>query len=87
MIEPEICFAGLNELFLLVEYYIKFCIDYAFSNVIDDIEYFNTIFKKNTSEKRPPEFSDLVEYLKGIRNSAFNKMSYSEAIEYLTKVE
>jgi asparaginyl-tRNA synthetase len=87
MIEPEICFAGLNELFALVEGYFKFCIDYAIENVADDLDYFNTLFKKNAKDKKLQDFSDLLEYLKGIRNSNFARITYTEAIEYLQKVE
>jgi len=45
MIEPEICFAGLEELFTLVEEYIKFCISYVFENNIADLDYFNKMYK------------------------------------------
>lgn len=44
MIEPELCFAGLKELFILVENYFKYCIDYCFDNVPGDLEYFNKLF-------------------------------------------
>ena len=88
MIEPEICFAGLDELFALVEGYFKFVIDYALANVADDLEYFNTIFKKNQKDKKEAaDFADLVEYLKKIRSSDFAKISYDEALDYLLKVE
>lgn len=45
MIEPEICFAGLEELFTLIEAYIKYCIDYCLKNVKDDMDYFSDIYK------------------------------------------
>ena len=44
MIEPELCFAGLNELFALVEGYIKFQIKYCFDNVKDDLAYFAKLY-------------------------------------------
>jgi len=87
MIEPEICFAGIKELFALVEGYIKFCIDYCFENVNQDMNYFNDVFKRRESDKKVPGFEDLLEYLKQIKNSTFAKISYNEAIEYLLKVE
>lgn len=40
MIEPEICFAGLEELFALIEGYIKYCIKYCYLNVKDDMDFF-----------------------------------------------
>jgi len=84
MIEPEICFAGMEELFQLIEGYIKFCIDYCFENVPDDLEYFNKMFKEN--KKEAEGFDDLLEYLKKLSKSQFHRMSYTEAIEYLTDV-
>jgi asparaginyl-tRNA synthetase len=87
MIEPEICFAGLEELFALVEGYFKFSIDYVIENVADDLDYFNVLFKKNLKDKKIQDFSDLLEYLKGIRNSNFARLSYTEAVDYLQKVE
>ena len=142
MVEPEICFAGLEELFALVEGYFKFVIDYALLNAPEELEYFNAIFKKNQKEKKEEakkeeggkkqggkkqggkkqggkkqdekgekvenvenvekvetkveeekieeksddRFSDLIEYLQGIRASTFKRISYDEAIEYLVKV-
>lgn len=47
MIEPEICFAGLEELFILIEGYIKYCIDYCFKNIEDDLDFFNVTYKRN----------------------------------------
>ena len=84
MIEPEICFAGLEELFQLVEGYIKFCIDYCFENVKEDLIYFNQMFKEN--KKDTEGFDDLLEYLQKLSNTKFERMSYTEAIDYLTDV-
>ena len=84
MIEPEICFAGLEEVFQLCEGYIKFCIDYCFENVRDDLEYFNKLFKEN--KKDAEGFDDLIVYLQGLSKSQFHRMSYDEAIVYLTDV-
>lgn len=52
MIEPELCFAGLEELFTLIEGYIKFSIDYCFKNVRDDLEYFNKVHKMNVKQAK-----------------------------------
>ncbi len=87
MIEPELCFAGLPELFACIEGYIKFCIDYAFANISDDLEYFNTYFKRNNKDKTESNFADLLVYLKGVREAPFAKMTYTDAIDYLLKVE
>lgn len=87
MIEPEICFAGLEELLVLIEGYIKFCIDYAFENVRDDLEYFNTVFKRNNKDKPDQNFADLIVYLQQVRSAPFHRMTYTDAIDYLLKVE
>jgi asparaginyl-tRNA synthetase len=87
MIEPEICFAGLEELFVLIEGYIKFCIDYALTNIGDDLEYFNGVYKRNNKQKPDANFADLIEYLKGIRDSPFRRMTYTDAVDYLIGVE
>lgn len=84
MIEPEICFAGMEELFALIEAYIKFCVDYCFENVREDLEYFGKMFKEN--KKDADGFDDLLEYLQKLSASQFQRMSYTEAIEYLTEV-
>lgn len=52
MIEPEICFAGLEELFLLIEGYIKFCLDYCFKNIEDDMDYFAGVHKMGLKQKK-----------------------------------
>ena len=52
MIEPEMCFAGLDELLALTEGYVKFCIEYALNNIRDDIEFFNNVFKRKQKQKQ-----------------------------------
>ncbi len=93
MIEPEICFAGLEELFALIEGYIKYSIDYCFKNIKDDLEFFNKLYKKNRKKyskgkgknKNIEGFDDLIEYLERIYKTPFKRMSYTEAIKYLEK--
>ncbi len=85
MIEPEMCFAGLEELFALIEGYIKFCIDYCFKNINDDITFFNGCYKRNKkkNKNKVEGFDDLIEYLQRILKSKWKRMSYTDAIEYL----
>ena len=52
MIEPEMCFAGLDELLALTEGYVKFCIEYALNNIKDDIVFFNNVFKRKQKQKK-----------------------------------
>lgn len=89
MIEPEICFAGLKELFTLIEGYIKYSIDYCLKNIADDMDYFYDLYKMNLKEKQKQKdmefvgFEDLQTYLKKILETPFQKMTYTDAIEYL----
>ncbi len=83
MIEPEICFAGLNDLFCLIEQYIKYQISYCLANVSGDLEYFNKVYKGNKKEDKDKTFKDLIVYLEEILEKPFNKLSYTEAIEVL----
>jgi asparaginyl-tRNA synthetase len=69
MIEPEICFAQLPELFELIEQYIKYCIDYCFKNIADDMEFFEKLYLFNSKEnenKKQETFGSLLDYLKTI---------------------
>ncbi len=88
MIEPEICFAQLPELFVLIENYMKYCIDYCLKNIADDMVYFEELYQNNIKSKTTEtSFKSLIDYLKGIVNSEFRKISYTEAIEILLKEE
>ena len=90
MIEPELCFAGLEELFTLIEGYIKFSIEYCFENIKDDMDYLGTLYKTGIKQKKKEKknidgFEDLIEYLKKIVATPFKRMTYTDAIELLQK--
>lgn len=80
MIEPEIAFAGMKELQILTEDYLKFCVDYCLEHNMDDLVFFNELFKKKNKNQ------DLIDYLKTVSSSNFNKMTYTEAINILEEV-
>jgi len=81
MIEPEMIFAGLEENMKLAEDYVKFCIDYCLKNNEDDLKFFNEkIFK-------PKHNQELIEYLKGIVNSKFARISYTEGVKILEEAQ
>jgi asparaginyl-tRNA synthetase len=65
----------------------KYCIDYCLKNIQDDMTYFEELYQNNKSKAKEGTFSSLIEYLKGIVNSQFKKISYTEAIEILLKEE
>lgn len=94
MIEPEMCFAGLEELFALTEGYVKFCIEYSLRNIRDDIEFFNNVFKRKQKQKqkgkkgkglegKEKNYDDLIVYLESIVAKPFARMEYTKAIEIL----
>jgi asparaginyl-tRNA synthetase len=74
MIEPEIAFADLKDDMDLAEDMLKFTIRYVLENAYEEMEFFNS-FIDNT----------LFERLNNILNSDFAHITYTEAIEILTK--
>lgn len=77
MVEPEMVFAGITENMQLAEDYVKFTLDYCLKNNSDDLKFFNEkIFK-------PKHDKDLIEYLKGIVDTDFARLTYSEGINIL----
>jgi asparaginyl-tRNA synthetase len=70
MIEPEIAFGDLNEDAELAEAYIKFMIDWVLNNCAEDMAFFDKRIEKG-----------LIDKLAGIRDSAFERISYTKAVE------
>ena len=75
MIEPEICFADLHDDMNLAEDMIKFIISYVLENCPEEMEFFNK-FVDNT----------LLERLHNVVNSDFGRISYTDAVKELEKV-
>lgn len=76
MIEPEIAFAGLAELKLVVEDMLKFTIRFVLENAPEEISFFN-------------EFIDttLLERLTKLLETSFASLTYTEAIKLLEESE
>lgn len=74
MIEPEIAFADLEDDMVLIEDMIKYCINYVLENCPEEMNFFNTMIDKG-----------LIERLTKVVNSSFIKMTYTEAVDVLTK--
>ncbi len=74
MIEPEIAFADLNDDMQLAEDMLKFVISYVLENAPEEMEFFNKFVDNG-----------LLERLKGIVESDFGRVTYTEAIELLKK--
>ena len=74
MIEPEICFADLEDDMNLAEDMIKYIFSYVIENCPEEMEFFNSFIDKT-----------LLERLNNVINSAFVRISYSDAIKELEK--
>lgn len=75
MIEPEICFADLKDDMDLAEDMIKYIISYVRENAPEEMEFFNQ-FIDNT----------LFDKLDNVVNSDFGRISYTDAVKELEKV-
>ncbi len=74
MIEPEICFADLNDDMDLAEDMLKFVISYVLENCPEEMEFFNNFIDKT-----------LLERLQNVISSEFGRISYTDAIKELEK--
>ncbi len=74
MIEPEICFADLNDDMDLAEDMIKYIFQYVIDNCPEEMEFFNNFIDKG-----------LLERLNHVINSDFARVTYTEAVKELEK--
>lgn len=75
MIEPEMAFADLEDDMKCAEKYIQFVVRYVLKNCSQDLEFFNQFVQKG-----------LIERLQALIESPFERLSYTQAIELLSKV-
>ncbi|KAL3913141.1 MAG: hypothetical protein SGILL_006608 [Bacillariaceae sp.] len=76
MIEPEICFADLNDDINLAEDYLKYCVKFALERCAEDLEFF---------ENSPHGEVGLRDRLKNVLDNPFVRLTYTEAIKVLQK--
>ena len=74
MIEPEICFADLNDDMDLAEEMLKYTFSYVLEHCKEEMEFFNNFVDKG-----------LLERLNNVIHSDFAKISYTDAIKELEK--
>ena len=74
MIEPEVAFADLAVNCQLAEDFFRFMVEYALEHCQEDLEFFNKFVDKG-----------LIARLQKVAGTAFQSMSYTEAIERLQK--
>ena len=75
MIEPEIAFADLEDDMDLIEDMVKYCIDYVLDNAPEEMKFFNDFIDNG-----------LIDRLYNIVNSDFVRITYTDAIRELEKV-
>jgi asparaginyl-tRNA synthetase len=72
MIEPEMAFYDLNDNMDLAEDFVKYLINYALENCMDDIEFLNNMIDKG-----------LLERLRFVTGNEFIRMTYTDAVKIL----
>ncbi|MCD8193007.1 MAG: asparagine--tRNA ligase [Tannerellaceae bacterium] len=80
MIEPEVAFNEIEENMDLAEDFIKYCLQWALDNCMEDIQFLNgarKLFYKGE------EVDDLVDRLKFVLENKFIRLSYTKGIEIL----
>ncbi len=75
MIEPEICFADLNDDIALAEDMVKFIIKYVLENCPEEMAFFDKFIEPGLLDK-----------LDNVVNSEFGRIDYTDAIKELEKV-
>lgn len=76
MIEPELAFADLNDDMDCAEDMVKFIINYVMDTCKEELEFLNKFVD-----------TGLLERLNNVRNNTFKRLTYTEAIDILTKVK
>ena len=72
MIEPEVAFNEIAENMQLAEDFIKYCIQWALDNCMDDIQFLNNMFDK-----------ELIERLQFVLKHNFIRLPYTEGVKIL----
>lgn len=85
MIEPEMAFYDLEDNMDLAEEFLKYLISYALDHCTDDLQFLNNRALEEDKLKKQEERSEmsLLERLKAIKESSFERITYTEAVEIL----
>ncbi len=84
MIEPEMAFYDLTDNMDLAEEFLKYLINYALENCMDDLQFLSQ--RQQQEEKNKPQDQrsmELIEKLKFITENDFVRLTYTEAINIL----
>jgi len=84
MIEPEMAFYNLDDNMDLAEEFLKYLIQYALDNCMDDLKFLSKRQQDEEKNKKAEERSpELIEKLKFVLENDFVRITYSEAIDIL----
>ncbi|RLD86162.1 MAG: asparagine--tRNA ligase [Bacteroidetes bacterium] len=84
MIEPEVAFFDINDDMDLAEDMLKYVIQYALDNCMDDLEFLSKRLLEEEKNKKAEERSmELIEKLRFVLNDDFVRITYTEAINIL----
>ena len=74
MIEPEMAFYDINDDMELAEEFVKYLVQYALDHCMDDLKFLNDKYDEG-----------LIERLRSVLGIAFQRVTYTEAVEILEK--
>ena len=74
MIEPEMAFYDINDNMELAEDFVKFLVKWALDHCMDDLQFLNDKYDDG-----------LIERMKGVIDTPFQKVTYTEAVDILEK--
>ena len=74
MIEPEMAFYDIQDDMTLAEEFVKYLVQYALDNCMDDLKFLNSKYDDG-----------LIERMQGVLGIPFQKVTYTEAVEILEK--
>lgn len=84
MIEPEMAFYDLNDNMDLAEEFLKYLINYALENCMDDLQFLSKRLQDEEKDKKADDRSmELIEKLRFVLANDFVRIAYSEAIDIL----
>ncbi len=84
MIEPEMAFYELENNMDLAEEFLKYLINYALENCLDDLQFLSQRLIEEEKDKKAEDRSmELVEKLKFVLENDFIRLTYAEAVEIL----
>jgi len=84
MIEPEAAFFDINDDMDLAEDMLKYCVQYALDNCMDDLQFLSKRLQEEEKTKPQNERSqELLEKLNFVLENDFIRLTYTEAIDIL----